>query len=207
MLCDICKKREAKIYYTEIINGEKQEQHLCEECAAEHTSFVIKNGSGKELTLGGLLSGLLLGAAGAQTEKQNDHVCPVCGLGYEEFLKQGRFGCAACYRAFGLPLEKLLKNIHGADRHCGKQLSGCQTIKQQEKSKEPALSELERLSLQLQQAIEKEEFEEAARLRDKIREQREKEQQVIEKKPEYSKKEQAASCQEHSAPGEEDVHE
>lgn len=53
MLCDRCKMKEAKIYYTEITGGKKIEQHLCEDCAAELTSFQ------KEIPLESLLSGLL----------------------------------------------------------------------------------------------------------------------------------------------------
>lgn len=156
MLCDICKKREAKIFYTEIKNGEKREQHLCEECAAEHTpSFLINKAS--------ILSGLLLGASEIPKEPKKEVVCPVCGLSYEEFLKQGRFGCAECYHTFKPALQKLLKNLQGADYHCGKRLKGYLPAR-----KEHNLSKIERLTLQLQQAIEKEEFEEAARLRDKI---------------------------------------
>ncbi len=170
MLCDICKKREAKIFYTEIKNGEKQEQHLCEECATEYTpSLIIKNVSG----LGGILSGLLLGAAGTHQEKQKETICPVCGLGYEEFLKQGRFGCAQCYHTFAPFLEKLLKNLHGADCHCGKHLKkndlSIESTQKENHTQESNLSEIERLTLQLQQAVEVEEFEEAARLRDIIR--------------------------------------
>lgn len=188
MLCDICQKREAKIYYTEIINGEKKEQHLCEECASEHTSFSMKQPLNKEVTLGELICGLL-GGAGIKEEKKSEIVCPICGMNYEEFLKGGHFGCAGCYQSFGIGLDKVMKNIHGASRHSGKWLKGYKPVnKKEEKIKE--LPELERLSLQLQQAIEKEEFEEAAKLRDIIRELKQKEalEAVSEQKEETAEK-------------------
>jgi protein arginine kinase activator len=171
MLCDRCKKREAKILYTEIIDGIKKEQHLCEECAAGYTSFQIeKPYLNTDLTLGDLLSTLLDNATSAEENRTgkriSGNVCSACGTSYEEFLQKGRFGCSQCYQSFSKQLDKTLKEIHGADRHTGKHPKGYVTstgriIKD--------LSETEKLSLKLQEAVENEEFEEAARLRDQIR--------------------------------------
>lgn len=170
MLCDVCHKREAKIYYTEIINGEKKEQHLCEECAAGFTSFPAGKISGKgEFTLGNLLSSILQGyynTGETKKEESENPVCPRCGQSYEEFMKTGLLGCADCYQSFGNAILSSLKNIHGSELHTGKQPKGY--------VKEPArpvkeLDETEKLTIQLQQAIEREEFEEAARLRDEIK--------------------------------------
>ncbi|MBO5197974.1 MAG: UvrB/UvrC motif-containing protein [Lachnospiraceae bacterium] len=174
MLCDICHKREARIYYTEIINGEKKEQHLCEECAAEHTSFSAGKLGGKgELTLGNLLSSLLQGFYNGETKKveNEDLVCPKCGTSFEEFSKTGLLGCADCYKSFGSAIKESLNKIHGSELHTGKRPKGYEQEKAKEAEKRiQELSEIERLSIQLQQAIEQEEFEEAARLRDRIRE-------------------------------------
>jgi protein arginine kinase activator len=172
MLCDKCKKNEAKLYYTEIINGEKKEQHLCEECALEYTSFSMGSGMfNKEMTLGNLLSSILgnYQAPGSlhgteQTEKEPS--CKSCGMTYSEFLKESRFGCAECYESFKKVLEKSLKNIQGSDTHNGKRPKGFET-KTEKLVKE--LSEIDKLSIKLQDAVEKEEFEEAARIRDRIR--------------------------------------
>ena len=176
MLCDNCKTREAKIYYTEIKDGVKKEQHLCEECAKKYTTFQMETPTiSKQFTLETLLSSLL----GAYEEKAEEQVeektptCPNCKMTYQEFLKQGVFGCPNCYEAFQKPLATCIKNIQGAAKHTGKLPKGFQTTTEQIVHQ---MSEIDRLSIKLQQAIEKEEFEEAARLRDCIRSLKEKEE-------------------------------
>lgn len=171
MLCDKCKKNEAKIYYTEIINGEKKEQHLCEECATEYTSFQMGTPfMNQELTLGSLLSTILGNYYNnnpheqEQTEKEPH--CDGCGMSYSEFMKEGRFGCEKCYDSFQKILEKSIKSIQGSDTHTGKKPKGFET-KTEKLVKE--LPEIDKLSIRLQDAIEKEEFEEAAKLRDRIK--------------------------------------
>ncbi len=171
MLCNKCKKNEAKVYYTEIIGGEKKEQHLCEDCAMEFTSFHTSNSLGnQELTLGSLLSTIL----GNYYTNDNSTVkptpkdisCKECGLTYKEFMKIGRFGCSKCYDSFSSALDKSLASVQGSNSHVGKKPKGYVT-KTQKLVEE--LSELDKLSIKLQDAIEKEEFEEAAKIRDRIR--------------------------------------
>lgn len=169
MLCDVCQKNEAKIYYTEIINGKKTEQHLCESCAAKHSTFkAISALSKDDLNLSGMLFGLL-GNVEKEEEKEDIPVkaCKKCGLTYEEFTKDGLFGCDECYKSFGKVINKNLRSIHGADTHTGKQPKGYVS---EAKRLVNELPEIEKLSIQLQQAIEQEEYEEAAKLRDKIKE-------------------------------------
>lgn len=170
MLCDKCHKREAKIYCTEIINGEKREQHLCEQCAADYASFQMPDTVDARRGMAGrsLLSGFL--EKGYKNQEDNmDEVprCESCGMSYSEFLKTGRFGCPSCYLAFGKVFNKSLKQIQGSDTHHGKKPKGF--ISEAERTIE-SIPEIDKLSLKLQYAIEKEEFEEAARLRDIIRE-------------------------------------
>jgi protein arginine kinase activator len=170
MLCDVCKKKEAKIYYTEIINGKKTEQHLCEECATEHSTFkAISALSNQEFSLGGMLFGLLGNINETEETVVRSEVtsCKNCGLTYEEFLKNGKLGCSGCYQSFGKILIKNLRSIHGADMHTGKKPNGYIS---EAKRLVNQLPELERLSIQLQQAVEQEEYEEAAKLRDRIKE-------------------------------------
>ena len=169
VLCDNCKLREAKIYYTEIIDGVKKEQHLCEECAKKYTNFKLDESlSQKQLTLGNLLSTLfdVYIKDEADEEAEKTLVCSRCGQTYQEFLEQGIFGCAHCYKAFKNPLEASIKKIQGATKHTGRMPVGFETEMEQIIH---SMSEVDRLSIQLQQAVEKEEFEEAARLRDLIR--------------------------------------
>lgn len=173
MLCDRCQKRDAKILYTEIINGVKKEQHLCEECATDYTSFQMEKPlMNSELTLGDLLS-TLLESYTAEDKKQPGEVlpavtCTYCGTTYEEFVQKGRFGCAHCYRSFNEQLGKTLKSIQGAEVHTGKRPKGFETTTTSGRILMD-ITEAEKLSLRLQEAIEKEEFEEAARLRDLIK--------------------------------------
>ncbi len=176
MLCDRCQKRDAKILYTEIINGVKKEQHLCEECATDYTSFQMEkpliNG---ELTLGNLLSTLLDNYTTADKKRSGEVLpsltCESCGLTYEEFIQQGRFGCSKCYRSFSSQLGKTLKSIQGAEIHTGKRPKGLVTVATDRIMKD--ITEAERLTIRLHEAIEKEEFEEAARLRDLIKQMKE----------------------------------
>ena len=179
MLCDRCQKRDAKILYTEIINGVKKEQHLCEECAADYTSFQMEKPlMNSELTLGDLLSTLLDNYTTADKKKPGEIVptltCDNCGTTYEEFIQKGRFGCAACYRSFNGQLGKTLKSIQGAELHTGKRPKGFVTTTSDRVHKD--IPETEKLSIRLQEAIEKEEFEEAARLRDLIKQMKKEEQ-------------------------------
>ncbi|CUH91964.1 UvrB/UvrC motif-containing protein [Herbinix luporum] len=171
MLCDRCLKRNAKVLYTEIINGVKTEQHLCEECAADYTSFQMEKPLlNSDITLNSLLSTLLGGYHTSATKKPGESkpslVCEGCKSTYEEFLQRGRFGCAQCYRSFHGELGETLRRIQGAEVHTGKRPKGF--VSSTDKILQD-LTEVERLSIELQEAIEKEEFEEAARLRDLIR--------------------------------------
>jgi protein arginine kinase activator len=179
MLCDRCQKRDAKILYTEIINGVKKEQHLCEECATDYTSFQMEKPiMNSELTLGDLLSTLLDNYTSAGKKQAGEEIpsvtCSNCGTTYEEFIQKGRFGCANCYRSFHEQLGKTFKGIQGAEVHTGKRPKGFVTATSDRILK--GFSEIEKLSLKLQEAIEKEEFEEAARLRDLIKQMKKEEE-------------------------------
>ena len=172
MLCDRCQKRDAKILYTEIINGVKKEQHLCEECATDYTSFQMEKPlMNSDLTLGDLLSTLLDNYTASDKKKQGEDTpsltCGSCGTTYEEFIQKGRFGCSECYRSFNGQLSKTLKSIQGADVHTGKRPKSFVTATSDQAHKD--IPETEKLGILLQEAIEKEEFEEAARLRDLIK--------------------------------------
>jgi len=182
MLCEKCKKKEATVYYAKIINGEKEEQHLCDECAAENSVFfMLAELPNKELMLGGLIASILEGLA----TKLEEPVCGVCGMKLDKFYKSGHFGCASCYDSFGENLSRLFKSVQGQDTHVGKRPKGYEHVAPKEAGdiskpnvtdvpRPPALSNskpptLEVLRLRLQQAIEQEEYEEAARLRDEIK--------------------------------------
>jgi protein arginine kinase activator len=166
MLCQRCNQRDATMHFTKILNGEKSEFHLCETCARENGEFMMKPGG--DFSFHNLLSGLLgfeqPGAFQISGQKQQAHNrCNTCGLTYQQFAEYGRFGCADCYQSFGPRLEPLLRRIHGgATTHSGKlpHRTGGLIRKRRQ---------IEALRKELQHKIQLEQFEEAAILRDRIR--------------------------------------
>lgn len=158
MKCQLCGKS-ATVHLTEIINDQMTELHLCEECAKDKGIA----GLGQPFGLQDLLAGLVdFGAAAPTTDTKTALICPNCKMRYEDFRKSGRLGCSQCYEIFKENLSPLLKKVHGAVQHIGKGPSidgdGFDAKKQ-----------LQELHLKLQTAIQSEAFEEAARLRDEIK--------------------------------------
>lgn len=165
MLCDICNQNPATVHLTEIIDNKMTELHLCEECAQ-------KKGAQMESHFGlaDLLAGLAdMGGQFSKTQKETKIKCQRCGLTYEDFKKIGRLGCGECYSAFREALLPLLKRIHGSTQHCGKSPTK-KTTKAVAVKVEKAKDELQEMKYKLQKAVGLEEFEEAAKLRDKIKE-------------------------------------
>ena len=158
MLCEICGKNEATVHYTEIINNEMTEMHLCEGCAREKEAIIKPH-----FPLADLLAGLTDFKVPLTVEKGKAGKCPRCGLAYADFRKMGRLGCGQCYYTFKDSLSLLLKRVHGSSEHVGKVPASAD----KEAGAGRALRELRE---RLHQAIQKEEFEEAATLRDRIRE-------------------------------------
>ena len=163
MLCDICSKNQATVHLTEVIGGQVTEVHLCEECAREKGAQMEQH-----FGLADLLAGLADLGKEFETGVEKEIKCSRCGLSYKDFKRTGRLGCSACYTVFKGRLAPLLKRIHGSSQHLGKA-----PIKTKKKVK--AKAELQELKNDLQRAIQLEEFEQAAKLRDKIRELEEKE--------------------------------
>ena len=160
MMCDICGKKKATVHLTEIVDEQMSEMHLCEECARQKSVQMEQ-----QFGLADLLAGLAdFGkTAGGEAEKV-DLQCPNCGMAYEEFRKFGRLGCSECYEAFKMYLTTLLKKIHGSNQHLGK------TPVRMPQAEKKRIESLQDLRNQLMQAIQMEDFEKAAQLRDRIRE-------------------------------------
>ena len=160
MLCDICGKNEATVHLTEIVNEQVTELHLCEECAQAKSMQMEQ-----QFGLSDLLAGLVDFDKPIQAQEKFSVECQNCHLTYKDFKKIGRLGCSECYTYFRRYLNSLLKRIHGSQQHVGKapaKLAQAPKLKR----KLPSLGELKE---KLQKAILTEEFEEAARLRDAIR--------------------------------------
>jgi len=157
MFCEICSKNEATVHYTEIINNEMNEMHLCEDCAREKGAMIKPH-----FPLADLLAGLADFKVPLTVEKGRAGQCPRCGLTYADFRKIGRLGCSQCYYTFKDSLSSLLKRVHGSNEHVGK----VPALAGREVEVNRTLKELRE---RLHQAIQREEFEEAAGLRDQIR--------------------------------------
>lgn len=152
MTCDSCGKKQATVHYTEIHNGDMTELHLCEDCARKQEVDLKQH-----FSLADLLAGLGDFEEAIPMEVSREK-CPVCGMTLTDFRKLGRLGCGGCYRAFQDSLTPLLKRIHGKASHTGKAAGIKDT------------GAMQKLKKSLQDAVLKEEFEEAARIRDKIKE-------------------------------------
>jgi protein arginine kinase activator len=164
MLCDECGKNKATVHLTEIVNEQITKLNLCEVCAKE-------KGSDAEQHFG--IADLLAALSDVQTVPPAAGVpaakakCVHCGLAYEDFKKIGRLGCSECYATFRPSLAPLLKRIHGSTQHLGKSPSPDHLKEQKVLSR--LREDLETVKAELQKAIQREEFEEAAALRDKIK--------------------------------------
>ena len=164
MLCQDCKKREAQVHLTQIINNEKLSLSLCKECAAArgfHSPL-----DNVPFPLAEILSGLVdPGPHVGPADPEDDLTCTGCGLTFQEFTRQGRFGCGECYSAFRTRLEMIMRKIHGASLHRGRN-------PEYDKIDQPTampVREEERLGQELDKAIADEDFERAAELRDKLK--------------------------------------
>jgi protein arginine kinase activator len=169
MLCDICKKNEATVHFTEVINDNVSELHICEHCAKEKGASMQQH-----FGIADLLSGLVDIPADMVSRKSHIGIkCPGCGMSYDNFKKMGRFGCARCYGAFRRALYPLFKKIHGTSSHIGKVPDKQIPVKLGKKDKADKAcavkDKLKDLKARLLDAIKMEEFEQAAVLRDEIK--------------------------------------
>ena len=159
MQCDICNKKKATVHLTEIVDDQMSEMHLCEECARKKSVQMEQ-----QFGLADLLAGLADFGKSTKEEVRESVKCTNCSMSYDEFRKFGRLGCSQCYDSFKMHLGTLLKKVHGSNHHLGKTPT---KIPQSEKK---IIENLQGLKLQLEQAIQMEDFEKAAQIRDKIRE-------------------------------------
>jgi protein arginine kinase activator len=164
MQCQECGIRPATLHFTKIVNGDKTEYHLCDACAREKGEIIPGTSNG--FSIHNLISGLLdldLNHPGhIQGGEPKQLQCRECGMTYAQFSKMGRFGCSACYRYFSARLDPLLRRIHGNTAHVGK-------IPRRSGGVLHTRKQLEQLKARLAQAVQNEEFEKAAVLRDEIR--------------------------------------
>jgi protein arginine kinase activator len=161
MLCDRCGEREAVIHLTQIKDNAVTTAHLCKQCASEEGVQV--DGPAAQLPLSGFLGST--GAIGAVLAEGEDlGTCSFCGASLKDFRETGRLGCAYCYAEFETQIRELLRRIHGASMHVGRPYLGAVPPEG-----EDAPKVLAGLRERLKRAVEAENFELAAELRDRIR--------------------------------------
>lgn len=161
MLCEICHLREATIRFTQVVNLEKKEIAICKECAEK--KGLSNPMAGLQKFLGGLLSAHNVSDVfeNEQIRESEDTTCPTCGTSWNNFKHGGLFGCSNCYRSFEENLKILLRRIHGSNKHIGNRPARLREINYD--------LNLEELKVQLQKAIEQENYERAASLRNRIK--------------------------------------
>lgn len=197
MLCQKCHERQATVFISQTVGQETTQAHLCEVCAKEQTNLyggvnalnfnpfaALSNILTQVMGLqANALPGGSPGRGNPTTEPQIQ--CPHCGYQLSTFRQTGRLGCTRCYEAFKTALEPLIGSIYGKARHVeegerpkveeeaaapGSKAEAAETSAPKKKKKaEPHGSKVEELREKLQEAIQNEKFEEAAKLRDEIK--------------------------------------
>lgn len=162
MKCEACGQTEAVIHLTQIENNDMTTAHLCEACAAARG---LETG---EETSGFPLADFLAQMGGEEADRSarggvEDGPCSFCGLTFSGFRESGRLGCPHCYSTFEVQLRGLLRRIHGSTQHVGKvYLPPDPSVSEKQKR-------MEGLRRRLTRAVDSEDFERAAELRDEIR--------------------------------------
>jgi protein arginine kinase activator len=155
MTCQRCQN-EASVHLTERVNGRRQEFHLCASCARQ--AGLVLPDKPPNLALESVVQSLVLANVGELAGELAELSCPDCGTKFMDFRGTGRLGCPSDYERFSQGLFPLLQRIHGATRHVGKVAR-----------RRPGAGGRLRLRTLLREAIAREDYEEAARLRDRLR--------------------------------------
>ena len=196
MLCEKCHEKEAVVSIVEVVNGKERKLRLCRDCAAEGAGggIAIMQMSANSV-LGGLISGLFgmpqpdlsENEESEEDSRQTNVICPSCGMSYDEFVKYGTLGCPQCYASFGFLLDRYMKKMQGSSRHAGREpLYNEETVHVPGTQQRTELIEdadgdeqicvvvdlnasRNELTAALSRAVAREDYEEAARLRDLLR--------------------------------------
>ena len=153
MICPRCKKREASVIVTQMINGQKKEYCICPHCAAEL----------------GLIHGVMMNMSdfisdfvGKGVSAGEDITCPVCGTTLTEFTKNSMLGCGSCYEAMAPQLDAVMKKMHGNTTHSGK-------CPKSHRSAATLKHKITQMKDEIAAAVQNEDYERAAFLRDEIK--------------------------------------
>lgn len=173
MLCQKCNHNEANVRYTQIINGEKNEVFLCEECSKKLGIDNIKLNLPIDFSsfFGDLLNEYDNNLMPLM-KKPNELKCDKCNMTYNEFIETGKFGCDNCYDAFSQRIDLILKRLHGSNRYNGREANFNEEAEEinVEKKVDSKQEKIEELRKTLKQLVQEEKYEDAAKIRDKIKE-------------------------------------
>ena len=175
MKCEKCHQREATIHLSQTRQGKTTEHHLCEACAREQGISMnlqdyignIGNLFGSGVLGGGSIfdnTGGIPAFGGAGSNGSRNVTCATCGQSFDDFRRTGLFGCSHCYESFADRLDPVMRRIQGSTRHIGRKV--CQT--EEQKEQQLLRTRLAELKKTLQQAVQEEAYEQAAKLRDEI---------------------------------------
>jgi protein arginine kinase activator len=165
MLCQDCSQNESTVHLTQIVNNKKLVLNLCKDCAEKrgfHSPFEHMPFPLAEFVTGMVGPKTPASPKTGARKSSKAKKCPSCGMTFNDFGKSGRMGCGRCYSVFHTEMTDLLRKVHGSPIHRGKGLTGVGELMQ-------PIKEERKLRDELRKAIENEEFERAASLRDQIK--------------------------------------
>ena len=166
MLCDNCGEYEASIKLTQIINGKKTEMMICEECGQKMGVSDID--FEMPIDISDFLGNFEFDNDNFMPFKINNQEvrCQKCDMTYQDFLNNGKFGCEECYNTFENKINILLKRIQGTDKYLGRKAGHNEDNNVPEVKSNKRLEELQK---KLKLSIKEERYEDAAKLRDEIK--------------------------------------
>jgi protein arginine kinase activator len=163
MYCEDCQKKPATVHLTQVFNGQKMESHLCEECASQKSGFMFDPANKFSIpNLLGSMFGSSYNVQGMPAIALHS-TCPNCGMRFMDIKKVGKLGCSECYKVYNQELEAPLRRLHGSSQHLGK-------IPVRGGEKVLVRKQIEVLKNQLQEAVRGEKYEQAAEIRDTVKE-------------------------------------
>lgn len=161
MKCDFCDKK-ATVFLTQLVEGQMKKVCLCDPCAKERGVTDPTGFSLADLLLGGVPVGAGPGGTTPPATAGGGRKCPTCGFTLDDLRRVRRFGCSDCYATFSDEVGQIIRGMHQGSSHVGKVPAGLMALHIRHQR-------IEQLRARLDQAITSESYEEAAGIRDEIR--------------------------------------